>query len=44
MDRLKQALIHARRNASIIAIDYIDIDDFKQINNRFGHAVGISTD
>lgn len=31
---------HARRNQSPLALVYLDIDHFKQINDRFGHETG----
>lgn len=40
MDRLENALRFAKRNNSFMAILYIDLDDFKEINDRFGHACG----
>ncbi len=39
-DRLEQALVRARRNAQPMALLYLDIDRFKQINDVFGHAAG----
>lgn len=39
-DRLKQAIAHARRNGSQIAVLFIDLDNFKHINDSFGHHMG----
>jgi len=39
-DRLASALARARRRAGSLAILYIDIDDFKQVNDTLGHAAG----
>jgi diguanylate cyclase (GGDEF)-like protein len=39
-DRLSMALIHARRNKSAMAVVYLDLDGFKQINDRLGHGAG----
>jgi diguanylate cyclase (GGDEF)-like protein/PAS domain S-box-containing protein len=39
-DRLRHALARTRRSGSQIALLYLDIDGFKQINDRFGHAAG----
>lgn len=40
LDRLHSALQRARRNSSKLAILYLDMDNFKQINDTFGHAAG----
>jgi diguanylate cyclase (GGDEF)-like protein len=39
-DRLQRALYAAERQQSNAAVYFIDLDDFKSINDRFGHAVG----
>ena len=39
-DRLQSALGRARRHESLLAVLYLDLDDFKEINDRFGHPTG----
>ena len=39
-DRLEHALELSRRTGSLIALAYLDIDDFKAINDSHGHAIG----
>jgi two-component system, cell cycle response regulator len=39
-DRMSMALVHARRNKSAMAVVYLDLDGFKQINDVSGHGVG----
>ena len=39
-DRLQQAVEAARRNDHLMGILFIDIDNFKRINDSFGHSVG----
>ena len=39
-DRLQQAIAHARRNRSELALIYLDIDGFKEVNDTHGHETG----
>jgi diguanylate cyclase (GGDEF)-like protein len=39
-DRLDQAIRKSQRSHSKFALFFIDLDDFKQVNDSFGHAVG----
>ncbi|MGZ8640182.1 MAG: diguanylate cyclase domain-containing protein, partial [Actinomycetota bacterium] len=40
VDRLSQTLAHARRSRSIFAVLFLDVDDFKSINDARGHEFG----
>jgi diguanylate cyclase (GGDEF)-like protein len=39
-DRMSMAIVHARRNKSVMALVYMDLDGFKRINDTLGHDVG----
>lgn len=39
-DRLQQALATAMRNKTRMALMFIDLDEFKPVNDMYGHAVG----
>lgn len=40
MDRLALAITHAHRHQRAMAVMYLDLDGFKQINDTLGHAAG----
>ena len=39
-DRLKQAILHARREERHMAVILLDLDGFKAVNEDHGHAIG----
>jgi diguanylate cyclase (GGDEF)-like protein len=39
-DRVSLAMAHARRNTSALAVVYLDLDGFKEVNDTLGHDAG----
>lgn len=39
-DRLTQGLLHARREGEMLGVMFLDLDHFKEINDKLGHDAG----
>ncbi|MFS8086239.1 MAG: diguanylate cyclase domain-containing protein, partial [Acidobacteriota bacterium] len=39
-DRLVQSLINAERNEAMVGVLYLDLDEFKEVNDSYGHDAG----
>lgn len=40
MDRLEQAIVSAKRRNDQVALLFLDLDDFKKVNDTHGHKIG----
>lgn len=40
LDRLKTAVAQAQRHRSMVVVGFLDLDGFKTVNDRYGHALG----
>jgi diguanylate cyclase (GGDEF)-like protein/PAS domain S-box-containing protein len=40
LDRLSHAIARLRRGESSVAVLFLDVDDFKTVNDRYGHRIG----
>ncbi|MBR9885923.1 MAG: GGDEF domain-containing protein, partial [Oceanospirillales bacterium] len=40
LDRLKQAMSKANREQGVVGLLFIDLDDFKPVNDAYGHDIG----
>jgi len=39
-DRMKQEIAYARRERKKFSLMFLDLDDFKEVNDKFGHDIG----
>jgi diguanylate cyclase (GGDEF)-like protein/PAS domain S-box-containing protein len=40
LDRMQQEIVRARRNHTYFAVLFVDLDEFKKVNDTVGHALG----